>query len=109
MRWITAPPGGWRRIALAGCGELAEIATLCATERDVELVGILDPDAKDGTFAGLPVRATLKALPKRDALLVTDLRAPQATYDALTQAMQPEKVLTPPLLGVSRQDTEQPS
>ena len=59
----------WTRVALAGCGDLAEIFTLCRREgSDVEIVGIIDTSA-DGDaperFAGLPVVRRL-----------TDLKSP---------------------------------
>lgn len=34
---------GWRRILLYGMSDLAEIATLRAQDRSIEIVGILDP------------------------------------------------------------------
>jgi hypothetical protein len=46
---------GWRRILLYGMSDLAEIATLRVQERDVQIVGILDPHAERHRFAGLPV------------------------------------------------------
>ena len=97
---------GWTRIALAGCGELAEIATLCATEHEVELVGMIDPNAKAASFAGLKVVADANKLRSIDAVIVTDLRAPQGVFDALTAEMPAERVLAPPLLGVSRKAPE---
>jgi DNA-binding MarR family transcriptional regulator len=93
---------GWTRVALAGTGDLAQIATLCAADANVRLVGIWDPDATTGTFAGLRVAAQPGDLYPCDAFLVTDFRAPQATYDALVRQISPERVLTPKLLSISR-------
>jgi DNA-binding MarR family transcriptional regulator len=92
----------WRRVALAGVSDLAEIAVLCAREREVELVGIVDPDIASARFAGLSVVARLKELGAVGAVIVTDFRNPQATYDALIESLPQERVLTPRLLGVSR-------
>lgn len=97
---------GWTRIALSGCGELAEIATLCATEHDVELVGMIDPKANAASFAGLKVVADANKLRGLDAVIVTDLRAPQDVFDALTAEMPAERVLAPPLLGISHKAPE---
>jgi len=36
------------------------------------------------------------------AVIVTDLRSPQSTYDALIESLPQDRVLTPRLLGVSR-------
>ncbi len=99
----------WKRIALAGCGELAEIATLCATEHRIGLVAMINPEAKSKEFAGLPVCGNLKKLPELDAVIVTDLRAPQAVFDKLVQVVPADRVLTPPLLGIARQEPEAPA
>lgn len=104
---------GWQRIALAGVGDLAEIATLCAVERDLRLEGLIDtaPFLAPGSshnpeypaFAGLTVVSSPDTLPNLDAVLVTDLQAPQAVFDALSKSFQPERVLTPPLLRIVRE------
>jgi DNA-binding MarR family transcriptional regulator len=98
---------GWKRIALAGCGELAEIATLCAMEQDISLIGMIDAKATSKRFAGLKIFATAKKLRGLDAVIVTDLRAPQAVFDALARELPDERLFTPPLLGVSRQTVEE--
>jgi DNA-binding MarR family transcriptional regulator len=92
----------WRRAALAGASELAEIAALCARDRLIELAGIVDPDAGTDRFAGFPVVSRLKELGPVSVVIVTDLRNPQTTYDALIDSLPPERVLTPRLLGISR-------
>ena len=100
---------GWTRIALAGCGELAEIATLCAAEHKIDLTGIVDPQAQTESAAGLPVYSSLNSLTDIDAVIVTDLRAPQAVFDSLTQEVAADRVLAPPLLRISRNDPEVPA
>ncbi len=96
----------WRRIALAGTGELAEIATLCASERNVTLIGVIDGAATRREFAGLKVAASANELDALDAVIVTDLRAPQAVFDALARDLSAERVLTPRLLGVVRREAQ---
>jgi len=99
---------GWRRLALAGAGELAEIARLCAPEAGVELVAVVDPGRLGRPFAGLPVLAALDQLPAGvfDAVIITDVRAPQATFETMLAAakalgLAAEQVLAPKLLRVS--------
>ncbi|MAI49143.1 MAG: MarR family transcriptional regulator [Rhodospirillaceae bacterium] len=96
----------WTRVALAGCGDLAEIFTLCRREdSDVEIVGIIDTstggDAPE-RFAGLPVVRRLTDLKKVNAVVVTDIQNGQRVFDALSMAIPPERVLTAPMLKVSR-------
>ena len=98
---------GWKHVALAGIGDLGEIATLCAAETQVTLAGFVEPAFNDSKeiphrFAGLPVVRTLSELGTIDAVLVTDLRRPQETFDAMARAFALDRVLVPRLLRVSR-------
>lgn len=93
---------GWGRVVLAGVSELAEIAVLCSSETRANIIGIVDPAAAPTPFAGRPVVATLKKIGSFDAVIVTDFRDPQAAYDLLAAALPAERILTPPLLNVSR-------
>ena len=93
---------GWRHVALAGTGDLCEVMTLCAADFPVELVGILDERLTGNLFSGFSVVGRLTALGNFDAVIVTDLSEPQATYDALVRDISPAHVLTPPLLNISR-------
>lgn len=93
---------GWDRVVLAGASELAEIALLCATETRVKIVCIVDPEYRRATFLGLPVASSLKEAGSFDAVIVSDFRNPQSAYDLLAAAMPAERIMTPPLLNVSR-------
>ena len=100
---LTACEGrNWRRVALAGASDLAEIAALCARDHDLELIGVVDPSCESDRFAGLPVVARLKELGPVSAVIVTDLRTPQLAFDTLAETLPVERVLTPRLLRISR-------
>ncbi len=101
----TCAAVGWSHVALAGAGDLCEVMTLCAADFPVELVGILDEGLTGDLFSGLPVVSRLTALGNFDAVIVTDLSEPQATYAALVRDISPAHVLTPPLLKISREET----
>ncbi len=94
---------GWRRVALAGDGDLAEIATLAARETSVELVFVIAPGCNAPEVAGLPVVTGIDADAEFDAVLVTDIKAAQATYEMLRQRLPEERIVTPPLLRVWRE------
>ncbi len=95
---------GWRRIALFGISDLAEIATLCANEFDVELVGIVDAGRGGGTYARVRVVASLDALGAVDAVIVTDLTDAQLAYESLADTLADARVLTPAMLNVLREN-----
>jgi DNA-binding MarR family transcriptional regulator len=101
----------WNRVALAGCGDLAEIATLCARDESaVEIAGIIDTINRNGrgaelapdTYAGLPVVQRLSDLAKVNAVIVTDIQNAQRVFEELSRSIPPERVLTVRLLNVSR-------
>lgn len=94
---------GWRRVALCGAGELAEVAIVSAIGGKVELVGILDPAQDAGKFGGLPVATDLAAFGPVDAVLLTGLRDAQQIFDSLAETFPQERIMTPTLLRVLRQ------
>ena len=92
---------GFQRIAVAGASDLAEIARICALESGVEIVAMVDAEASSATLVGVPVVASFAAIEGTfDAVVVTDLGAPQATFEAAAAIVGPDKVLAPKLLGV---------
>jgi len=93
---------GWRTLVLFGAGELAEIALLCAMRHSVDLAAVVDPDAADGDFMGLPVHASLADMDGFDAVLITDLKQPQQSFEAVSDLVSANRTLTLPLLRVSR-------
>jgi DNA-binding MarR family transcriptional regulator len=92
---------GWRRIALCGAGELAESAMLCAETHAVTLIGLVERGGESG-LGKLPLVGTLAELAEPDAVLITDQRTPQQTYDRLVTMLPRERVLGPRLLNISR-------
>jgi len=97
----TAQSQGWRRLALVGAGELADIAILCAESEAIELVGILDHACPRSASRNLPVRADLASLGPVDALLLTEMQAPQAVYNRLVSEMDPDRILPLALLYIT--------
>jgi DNA-binding MarR family transcriptional regulator len=92
---------GWTRIALFGVSDLAEIATICALEQGITIVGVVDAKAKTDRFVGTPVVASIDAVPGGfDALIITDLQATRDTVIAALTAVEPERVFVPSLLGL---------
>jgi DNA-binding MarR family transcriptional regulator len=104
---------GWRRVALYGAGELAEIATLGAGDSSVAVLCVIDPETAGRRCAGLAVLADLASARRAageaglDAVILTDMRAPQASFEALRAAAlrcgwAAERVIAPGLLRISR-------
>jgi hypothetical protein len=92
---------GRTRLALAGAGDLAEIALLCAKEFPVTIVGIVDREHAGSRIAGVDVVSDLSTLGALDAIIVTDMSSPKSTYDFLV-GLHKWQILAPSLLGLSR-------
>lgn len=96
----TAKALGWRRVALAGASDVAEIAALCAIEAEIEVVGIVDSVSDRVRMAGLPVFAGYEVLdPRVDAVIVTAITDLEQTLAAAMVAVGAERVLVPALLA----------
>jgi len=90
----------WFNVALAGTGELCEIALLSAQDFPIEIINIIDFNVDDDMFAGTPVVGDLDALDNIDVILITDVVSPQTTYERLIEALPEERVLVLPLLRI---------
>ena len=93
---------GWRRILLAGSGDLTEIAMLCVDRTAIDLVGILGTASQGRTFAELPVTSDLDQAPAFDAIVITDFESAQELFGGLVAEVPSERVLAPRLLNISR-------
>lgn len=102
----AARQSGMTRLVLAGGGDLAEIAILAAWGEGVTLIGIVDPGANQATRFGLPVLRSLSEADKPDAVIVTDARTPQVTYDEMRLLLPETCVLAPPILKITRDRAE---
>ena len=96
----TCADRGWTRVALAGRSEFVEILTLCLGNHSVEIVGVVDP-SPGGTIAGLKVVGDLADLAAVDAVIISDLSNPQASFERFRTRFSEDRVLTAPFMGVS--------
>ncbi len=91
---------GRPRVAFAGVSDLTEVATLCAHDHPVTLVGIVDPERAGERYCGLAVVASLQELDRVDAVIVTNLTEPASVFRALEQELGSGRVLAPQLLAL---------
>ena len=92
-----------RRVAFCGVGELSEIATLCARDVGIEVVGVLDLGGASSVRnqVGHPVVSDLRALGSFDAILITDFVDAYAALEKLTAVLPADCIFAPPMLGLS--------
>ncbi|HWV54446.1 winged helix-turn-helix transcriptional regulator [Pseudorhodoplanes sp.] len=89
---------GWRRVALIGATDLAEIARLCAPEHDVAIVLVVDPLLEATEFGGIPVVRSLDELSDVEAVVVTDLSKTREIYRTAVKKFGSDRVYAPELL-----------
>lgn len=104
----AAADTGVQRLALMGSGELAEIALLCALQYDIEIVAVVDGEARANRFRHAALVRDLDSAGAIDAVLVCDLKSPQTVFDGINGSLAPERILVPPLLKVARATADAP-
>ena len=93
---------GWSRMALLGISDLAEISTICALESGITIVGIVDENSGLERFVGIPVFASVDAVPVPiDGLMVTNIKNSAEVYLAAVAQVGADRVASPALLGLS--------
>ena len=103
---------GWRKVALYGAGDLAEIAILSASETAVEVVCVIDSRLAGRRSGGLPVVADLAAASTfgnpggLDGIILTDTQSPQASFESLSSlaelsGLTRNAVVAPSVLRIS--------
>lgn len=92
---------GFDRVVLAGRSDLAEIAAICALERNISIAAIVDTRPPEGNSIGLPLVSGFDHV--RDgfsAVVVTDLISPSETCADAVRRFGADRVLVPNLLRV---------
>lgn len=93
----------WKRVALLGSGDLAEIAILCAFERGLEVAAVIDEESKQRTFVGVPVLASTDEIADAvDGFILTAMHEASEILDAAAASHGDDRVLVPGLLGLMR-------
>ncbi len=100
--FVACKARGQTRIVLVGAGDLSEIAILAALDSGVQVVAVFDEETNRQQSAGVPVVRDGAALARADAVVITDMKDPQAAYERMTARLGPDCVLFPSLLRLSR-------
>tara|TARA_Y100001970_G_scaffold294127_1_gene447200 strand:- start:43628 stop:44299 length:672 start_codon:yes stop_codon:yes gene_type:complete len=95
----------WRNLVIAGTSELADIAVLYAGDYNVKIVAVVGDNSNLNRFHGIPVFEDIEKIDKFDALVFAHLNNPQKEYDSLLHNVSPDRILIPPLLEISINET----
>ncbi len=93
-----------KNVIICGISELAEIATLRASDFGINLIGYYDKDAKINQYLNKPVWNSLENLPEFDNCVITDLSKSLNTYSDLNKHINKENILLPSILGIYPKD-----
>ncbi|WP_374468628.1 MarR family transcriptional regulator [Ferrovibrio sp.] len=98
---------GITKVAIAGNGELAEIALLSASSVGVTITAVIAPGRNIEHFHGHPVVANLDAAiaAGAEAVVIADSTEPQQIYDQLIGLLGQERLIAPRLLHITLQNT----
>jgi len=97
----AAAAAGWTRLVRIGRGDLAEITLLYAMQYPLDIVGVLDKDAAVGAhFMQCPVVTDLSSIPPFDGAMLTDLSAPQRTWERYVDLVPVGRLVSPALLKI---------
>lgn len=91
----------WQKVLLGGVSDLAEIAALRALESGIDIVGIYDRDATRRKLVARPVWRALHETTDFDGCVLTDLSAPERTYQHLVAQLGDDRVLVPDILRLT--------
>jgi predicted transcriptional regulator len=96
----NAAAAGHKRIGLVGASDLTEIAVIVATEIDIEIVAVIDNVIAKTRFIGIPVTADIAAAERNvDAVMITSLATPQATFEGAVAVFGAKRVYMPSMLA----------
>ena len=100
--FARARADGQSRFVLVGSGELAEIAILAAWGEGLTLFALLDSETNQDQHYGVRVIRSLEEIGPFDAVVITDSRTPQQSYEEMSERLSEVQVLAPPLLKIMR-------
>jgi len=90
----------YQTILLAGVSELAEIVSLRAREKGMNIIAIVDPQTKLNEFVGIPVWSNADKAIQVDACVITSLNSSMYLFDYMGKYIDKNRVFIPDILGI---------
>jgi predicted transcriptional regulator len=97
----------WQSVVIAGGSSLVEICAICAIERGIRIVAIVDAGARPDRMLGVPVYGNLAAVAQPfDGAVIADLQDPRRVLAETVAALGADRVMIPLFLsaGLPRQE-----
>jgi len=103
---LQCKESGISRITIHSISDLTDIAILCASRFDVEIIGIIATDSNEQSYHGRPIYQNHQDAGAFDAIMLADLNNAQAAHDTLCAQYPDTPVLAPELLRISKKVRE---
>jgi len=92
---------GWQRVSLYAVSDLTEIALLCASRFEIELLSIVDSKHDGELYHDVRIARSLKDAGPFDAIILTDLNDAQGSYTYLLSQLSGGNILAPDFMRVT--------
>jgi predicted transcriptional regulator len=90
---------GVDNVLLCGASELAEIASLRASENSVKITGVYDPSYEKKNFLGKKVSRNLGSIKANEVCLLTSIKSPVDMYQDLVKVISSEQIVVPDVIA----------
>ena len=81
-----------------GRSDLAEIASIRANDKSIEILGTYDTNPGSKRFLGKPVWTEVESMPPADFYILTELEKTEDFLSSLESRIEPSKILVPDIL-----------
>ena len=96
---------GFKRIAIIGASDLAEIALICALDDGIAIIAVIDAGNTASHFCGVPVVGSIDDIANDvDAVLVADMTVYWSVVAAVRERLGAERLLVPAFLSADLSD-----
>lgn len=93
---------GFKRLALVGKSDLAEICIICGLESGIEVAAVVDSSQTAARFVSVPVVSSFDAVDAHiDAVVITDMLTTRRSWERAVGHFGGDRVLVPGLLRAS--------
>lgn len=93
-----------KNLALYGLSEISEIAILCSTNYEINIIGIIETSSSLEEYEGIPIVPSIDELASLEAIIITDLGEPQIILNNLSKSFKKNLIFSPPILNLFYND-----
>ncbi len=105
--FAQAKERGWTKIVVVSTSPLAEICTICALERELRIIALVDAESEESRKLGVPVFRSFDHIGESfDGAVIADLHNPAQARDWAIAALGENRVMIPGFLNTPARKSE---